>query len=174
MRVIWVSLLSALVLASCNEQQASAPAEAEPQVHMASLIATPDPAAGPPVPGWAVDLIGQPLASAYPNLFTDCIGWADQLIRYDGQPTGSKVSGWAWNSQAGQAFAHIVLVDNAGVIQGVGESGAPRPDVGQSRPEVTDVNVGYEATTNYSGGSVAVYGVDDVAKSACVMVGVRV
>lgn len=89
-----------------------------------------------------------------------CRGSIDHLRPY--WRTGAHVVGWAWDPERRQAVDHVVLVDKAGIIQGVGHGGNRRPDVANDGRVEGDQHTGWTAFARVPPANiVTVYGVID-------------
>jgi hypothetical protein len=122
----------------------------------------------PPLPAWSSALIGQRFDTLFPGGHPLCLGNTDNVLaRYGGAAPGVKIVGWGWDTEARTPFARILLVDPSGRIAGAGESGLPRPDVPQVRPQVTSPNTGWAAYTHLTMGPVDAYGVGAGGDTVC-------
>lgn len=138
-----------------------------PQVRRVSLVAKMLHKPSPDPPVWAAPLIGQTLHSAFPGLGS-CEGNTDNvLVRYIGPPSGVKIVGWGWDTNARRGFRRIVAADDAGLIVGAGEGELPRPDVMRARPNIDALNTGWQVTVRRDSGSVEAYGVMNDGRSVC-------
>ncbi|THD82698.1 MAG: hypothetical protein E7812_01065 [Phenylobacterium sp.] len=128
-------------------------------------LTTTDPV--PPPPAWAANLIGKPLAAAFPKL-GGCLGNTDGVKqRYVGPAPGAKVVGWGWDPARASVVPHVVVVDRNAVIAGAGDSGARRLDVPQARPDITSDHAGWEVYTPLTTGPLEAYGVLADGKTIC-------
>jgi len=115
----------------------------------------------PPLPAWVDPLVGRPLAEAFqmaPD--TACIGNTEQVeALYGGARPGARLSGWGWDVQGKAPPSRIIIAGRDQRIAGGGESGRPRPDVAEARPEVDAEGTGWQAFTTLSEGEAVAYGV---------------
>lgn len=175
-----------LLLAACGDPAWRAPAGAKgtaqltPAVQAAVLASLADlkPNARakitliqplPALPDWARPLLGQPLRGPFP---TDggkrCLGNVDAVrVRYLGEPNGVMIVGWAWDTVARAAPAHVILVDDSLLIRGAGVTGSERPGVPKARKEVRSANVGWEAVVPRQVGPLDAFGVLADGKTVC-------
>lgn len=125
------------------------------------------PAQAPPIPTWATSLVGQPLTKAFPHHLTTCSGYVDTKTALPNDATSVSVAGWGWNDATHAKYDKVVVVDNAGVIQGAGDVTVSRQDVGHARADITEEHVGFNARSHASPGVLDVVGIDQAAKTEC-------
>lgn len=153
------AILAIAVLTAACSPPAETKVEAGPAANTDPLPAMPD---------WVTPLIGQPVAGAYPTTVADCRGYVDAIdTRFGGTPSGTQISGWGFDMAARKPFAKILIVDEAGLVQGGAISAGDRPDVPAGMPAVTSAAVGFTALTSVTTGTVSAIGVDDARKTAC-------
>jgi hypothetical protein len=129
------------------------------------IAITQDPM--PPYPGWAGAFLGKPVHEFFPKL-GNCVGNTDLVIqKFAGNPPGSQIIGWGWDSASARPLQRVVLVDASQRIVGAGEGGSERPDVPARRPEITTSKVGWQALVGLSSGTVEVYGVTSEPQTLC-------
>jgi hypothetical protein len=154
-----LAAVAALALSACDEPK---PRRPPPAAHLG--VADPTP----PAPDWARDLLGRPLAEAFPDPSGHCLGNTDAVAaRYAGVPPGVKIVGWGWDTAARAVVRRVILVDIDGRIAGAGESGFPRPDVAAAVPQVTTLDSGWAAHVARTKGPLDAYGVIDGGQALC-------
>lgn len=187
--IIPVSLLG-LALAACDEPKPRGPVPPEglpppgPRAAAAKVKAemqAPPGAAAfpvdadgatrvdlPPPPGWAKDLIGQPLDAAFPARSNACIGNTDVVtVRFKGRRQGVRVLGWAWDPTAKAPLKRTLVADSAGRVVAGGETGTPRRDVTAVRTDVTSPDTGWLADIPLTKGEVTGWAILADGKTLC-------
>jgi hypothetical protein len=131
------------------------------------LSAAAKRAVGPPPapPAWAASLQGRAQKEVFP-VAAQCIGSVD--VRTDRYQGARRAVGWAWSRTASQAVAHLAVAGADGRMVGFGEGGIDRPDVPAARPEVRSPKSGW-SLVGPAGKGYTVYGLDEAARSACVV-----
>lgn len=120
------------------------------------------------LPAWSRDFVGKPLAAAFPETTTICVGNTDAIrSRFPEPAAGVEIIGWGWDPTAKAAIPRILVVDSAGVVVGAGEPGIPRPDVTSARADVTSPDTGWSALTERTRGTVDIYGITDGGMALC-------
>ena len=162
------------LLAGCDDPKPRGPMPAEglppPGPREAAGAAAPDiaPDAPPPTPAWATALIGQPAKTLFPRRDGACVGNTDAVTqRYKGASPSVRILGWAWDPAAKAPPAHILLVDEADRIVGVGETGVPRADVTAARKDITSPDTGWAGYTSQTSGKVAGWAIMPDGKTLC-------
>ncbi len=74
-----------------------------------------------------------------------CLGFLDAKDNRGSTTDASYIAGWAWDAAARRAPDWILLVDQGGVIRGLGRSGLPRPDVEAAVPDINGSKPGWRA-----------------------------
>jgi hypothetical protein len=119
----------------------------------------------PPPPAWAAPLTGRALKEVFPAP-AECIGSVDaKTDRYRG---ARRAVGWAWSRTASQPVGHLAAVGADGRMVGFGEGGVDRQDVPAARPEVRSQKSGWSLVAP-EGQAYTVYGLDEAARTACVV-----
>lgn len=162
------------VLSDANAKIAAA-LRVSPTTAPAGVKATPTPlppptfdASLPPYPAWASSLIGVAVAKAYPHTAVRCFGYLDSVTgEYTGSPGGAEVSGWAFDMNAWQPIARVIVADTAGKIIGAADGGVPRPDVQQSLGWITSPDTGWHGSVAATKGPVSVWAVMPAAGTVC-------
>jgi hypothetical protein len=117
-------------------------------------------APAPSLPAWAQGLLGKGVRDVFPQV-ASCAGSVDRVdLRFEGPVPGSRIIGWAWDLERKSAPPRIVLADKQFRIVGAGETGLPRPDVVQARPDITSPTTGWQAQTPNLGGPVYAFAAD--------------
>lgn len=146
-----------LMVAACGQQeQGPAPSE---------NAAAPEAAAGPPLPDWAAQYMGQSFAAAFPNRNVNCLG-STYAVNVEG--TFARITGWSWDRSARRAYNRLISIGPDGVINGAGTTTTDRPDVVRARPdEVTDPHVGFELVSTATSGRISIAALGPDAGAFC-------
>lgn len=155
-RPLLVLLVGAGMTTACNEQIAPAGSEAT-QIEAAA-------APGPAPLVFPAAYVGRQVADFVSSGDGKCVGRVDTIIR---TPAGIAAGGWGWNLDQDAAFEKLLLVDGGGIVIGSGVGGASRPDVPAVVKDVTNPNVGWNATGAGADGSIEVFGLDTTGTKAC-------
>lgn len=154
--------------------EAEAEAAAVPTPAMTAAEATPasGPLSGdaaPAPPSWAVPLIGQPVATLFPNTIAKCLGSADKVaMRFSSPQPTVRIDGWAWNVTTKSTFDRLLAVNADGVVVGAGATVYERPDVLAVKADVvTELVSGYQVFAQNASGVVRIYGVDPGSAAVC-------
>ena len=156
--------LAAAALAACSPAAPTkAPPAAKPKHRApAQLVAGPLPAP----PAWARRFMGKIIDQMLPEKEV-CVGNADRsLSRFTGSPAGSGVGGWAWDRQAKQPVARVLLTDETLRVWGAGEGGEERPDVPRHLPEASGRS-GWQGAVTGTSGLVVAWGLVDDGRAIC-------
>lgn len=163
MRRALFAVLIPLALAACGDPPPPQPA---PAAAAASAPAVQQPM--PAMADWVAPYLGKKLKEAFPSTKEQCVGFVDSVDkRFGGDKPGVQIGGWGWSMTESRAYAHVVAVDESGVIVGGGESGIPRGDVRAAMKAVTEEKVGYIALSTQTSGMAEAYGVNKAGDAAC-------
>lgn len=122
---------------------------------------------GPSISHWAVDLLGRNPRSVFARNGV-CVGNTDRVIeKYTGSFAGAKIAGWGWDVATKRHVQRVILVDQTYTIVGAGDGGLSRADVPRVRPEITDGETGWNATTRMTSGPLDAYGVVGNGTAIC-------
>ncbi|MBX3484340.1 hypothetical protein [Phenylobacterium sp.] len=170
------ALVALLALAGCDQPKfrdkgaepaaAAAVADAAEQAPKAREIPTrAEPVPAPPE--WASAVMGKTLRAVYPKTGI-CKGNTDIVdAKFTGDPPGTRLLGWGWDTPKKVRVARVVLVDRTMSIVGAGAGGVERLDVTQALPEVTDKMSGWTAVTRLTAGPLDAYGVVGDGDAIC-------
>ena len=159
------SLLTAaatLALTGCDKakDRTPRPAAAAPATVAAAPVATL-----PALPEWGQTMVGKAKADLFPGEMKPCVGNTDNVEQKFAD--GVKIVGWGWDPATKAPIARVILVDVAGLVAGVGETGVARPDVNAAKPEIKSPTTGWAALTSRTTGPVDAFGIIDGGKSLC-------
>ncbi|WP_293676848.1 hypothetical protein [uncultured Phenylobacterium sp.] len=160
-----IAAAAAAALGSCDKPKDRAPLPAAPTAAAPAAAAPRGTGTMPALPAWGQAMVGKAQASLFPGEMKPCVGNTDNVTeRY---ADGVKVVGWGWDTAAKVPIARVILVDGAGLVTGVGETGLPRPDVNAAKPEITSPTTGWAGYVSRTTGPIDSYGIIDGGKSLC-------
>lgn len=173
MTAAWLVLLA--LVAGCSRPEWTDPETSKgsralppPGAKKASPI---DAKPAPPVPAWALPLMGKPLRAAFPKDGV-CLGNTDGILRiHAGEPRGARIVGWGWEPEVKTPVPRVVVVDVNGVIVGAGDTGQNRPDVPRAVPAIRSLTTGWEAVSYTTTGKVRMFGVIENGRAVCPLAG---
>lgn len=130
-----------------------------------------DPGPAPPPPGWIAPLLGKALRDVFPRDGV-CVGNTDGVaLVFQGQPSGARLAGWAWEYGAKAPVPRVVVVDAQDRIVGGGVTGVRRLDVPRAMPAITSDTTGWEAIVVAAPGPVRTFGVVEGGQAVCPLAG---
>jgi hypothetical protein len=88
--------------------------------------------------------VGKAVQTAFSGFRSDCIGAVDRVDVVGSLESGGLlVSGWSWNREKKDAENDIVIVNESGIVIGVGTTMEDRPDVNKWDPTITKLKTGW-------------------------------
>jgi hypothetical protein len=93
-------------------------------------------------------LLGAPVASVYSIPAKSSLAGRIETIRGAGRAV--MVTGWAWDSRAGNSVTGVIFTNPAGVVIGTGLAGLPRPDIRAANWGVPALNSGWHGYARLS------------------------
>ena len=157
-----IAAVATLTLTGCDKAKDRTP---RPVAAPAATAPAPPVATLPALPAWSGEMVGKAKVALFPGAMKPCVGNTDNVEQKFAD--GVKIVGWGWDPATQQPIARVILVDVAGLVAGVGETGIARPDVNAAKPEIKSPTTGWGALTRRTTGPIDAFGIIDGGKSLC-------